>query len=555
VATAKSKGTNNDHKAKHVLLISVDGLHQYDLQHYIKLHPDSTLADLAKAGTEYTNASTTSPSDSFPGLLAPLTGGTSKSTGVFYDDSYDRTAFAAPAQIRAGTQDCKGAPGAEMVYAENLDVNAPTFNNPTGTRTILHEKIDPAQLPRSGPDCKPLYPNDFLRTNTVFSVAHAAGMLTAWSDKHPAYQIVNGQGTPHAVTDLFTPEINADKIPVTLKDTRNKTITFPFPNPDGKGSTIITDYVGDTEAYDQIKVDAILNEIDGMTSRGEEASGTPAIFGMNFQSVSVGQKDVDPTLCVRKTGVCQPGYFKGGYFPSTDGGQTFKFTPQMDGVTHYPGTDITVPGALNFVDASLAAMVKELKANNLYSSTQIIIEAKHGQSPIDPDTLHKIGSPELDVLSAAKIDVIQPTEDDVALIWLSNQTQTDAAVKALEDSMNNGNPARIARVLSGTELAGLYNDPKVDNRTPDIIVEPIPGTIYTSSNKKVAEHGGFAPDDIHVALLVINGGSAHGGTVSEHVTTTQIAPTILTSLGLDPSALDAVKMEGTQPLPGASSAD
>src|SRR3984893_12219494 len=104
----------------HVLLISVDGLHQSDLQQYVKRHPDSTLAELSQAGTTYTNASTTSPSDSFPGLLAPLTGGTPKSNSVFYDDSYDRTYFAPPAQTPTSTQDCKGAPGTETLYAENL---------------------------------------------------------------------------------------------------------------------------------------------------------------------------------------------------------------------------------------------------------------------------------------------------------------------------------------------------------------------------------------------------------------------------------------------------
>src|SRR5215467_2573441 len=74
----------------HVLLISIDGLHAVDLSNYITANPNSTLATLAKNGVRYPNALTTAPSDSFPGLLAPTTGGTSRSTGVFYDDSYDR---------------------------------------------------------------------------------------------------------------------------------------------------------------------------------------------------------------------------------------------------------------------------------------------------------------------------------------------------------------------------------------------------------------------------------------------------------------------------------
>jgi hypothetical protein len=551
VATARPTATS-----KHVLLISVDGLHQFDLEQFVRLHPDSNLAHLAEVGTQYTNASTSRPSDSFPGLLAPVTGGTSKSTGVFYDDSYSRTAFAPAAQTTTSTQDCSGPPGAETQYAENLDVNAPsTANNQTGTRTILGESIDPTQLPYqlTNGKCVPLYPNDFLRTNTIFSVAHKAGLPTAWSDKHPAYQIVDGHGTPNSVDDLFTPEINADIIPASLTDTRGNTIKFPFPNPTADpAGPIITDYVGNTEAYDQIKVDAILNEIDGKTSSGDKAkSGTPAIFGMNFQSVSVGEKTVDPSLtCDPKRSVdvtkCDPNYVPGGYLPTEEG---FKFTAQLDGKTEY-ANGVTTPGALDFVDHSLGAMVNELKARGLYNSTEIIIEAKHGQAPIDPTRLSKIGHAEATVLDNAGIKTAQVTDDDVALIWLADQSLTESAVKALQGSVANGNPAHIATILHGDQLARLYNNPLTDTHTPDIIVLPTLGTIYSGSHAKVAEHGGFTADDTHVALLVV-GGAAPAGRVDEPVQTTQIAPTILRALGLDGGALDAVRLEGTQPLPGS----
>jgi hypothetical protein len=39
-------------------------------------------------------------------------------------------------------------------------------------------------------------------------------------------------------------------------------------------------------------------------------------------------------------------------------------------------------------------------------------------------------------------------------------------------------------------------------------------------------------------------------TVSAPTATAQVAPTILTALGLDPSALQAVRKEGTAILPG-----
>jgi hypothetical protein len=160
-----------------------------------------------------------------------------------------------------------------------------------------------------------------------------------------------------------------------------------------------------------------------------------------------------------------------------------------------------------------------------------------------------------DVLDAAGIAVAHITDDDVSLIWLANQSDTNTAVRALDASIAHGNPARIARVFSGQKLASTFGNPATNDRTPDIIVQPIPGTIYTTSTAKVAEHGGFAPDDTRVALLVVNGRSgsgrgAAGRVVGAKVDTTQIAPTILEALGLDPSQLDAVRLEHTQPLPG-----
>ena len=76
-----------------MLLLSVDGLHDFDLNLWVAQHPNSNLAKLADQGTTYAQASTSIPSDSFPGLLAMLTGGTPKSTGVFYDNSYDRSLY------------------------------------------------------------------------------------------------------------------------------------------------------------------------------------------------------------------------------------------------------------------------------------------------------------------------------------------------------------------------------------------------------------------------------------------------------------------------------
>ena len=538
---------------KHVLLISVDGLHQSDVTQCIANHLCPTIAMLSAAGANYTNASTSEPSDSSPGVMAFFTGATPKLNGVYYDDSYDRTFYAPAAQTSSGTQDCSGPAGSEAPYFENLDTNAPSVaNGQVGSRMIIGETVDPAQEPDAIVNgvCTPVAPNDYNRTNSVMSIAHAAGMYTAWADKHPGVNAeIAGKGTPNTVDDPFNTEINADIIPTTTVDTRGNTVTFPLPNPTGDpNGFFITDKVGNTEAYDQIKVDAILNQIDGWNSMGTAKTSVPNIFGMNFQTVSVGEKLVDPQLSCARSGNapgCDPSYQPGGYEPGT-----LAFTPQLT-------------GAVQWVDGALASMVNELKAKHLFSSTEIILTAKHGQSPIDPSKLQLIGHAEATVLSNAGIGVAQITDDDIALIWLADQSQTAAAVTALNNSISAGNPAHIQYVLSGAALQAKFGSPATDPRTPDIIVQPIPGTIYSHSSAKVAEHGGFSTDDTHVAMIVVNGANTgqnaqgdqgnHNVTVSTPVATDQVAPTILQSLGLNYHLLDGVRIQGTQVLPGLGS--
>ncbi len=358
---------SDDHEQRHVLLISVDGLHASDLVQWTAGHPNSALARLQRAGTTYSEAAASQPSDSFPGLLAMVTGGTPRTTGVFYDDSYARNMW-------LPGSNCAGPPGAETVYAENLDK---TVNG----LIPLFGSVDPANLPLGmvNGHCVPVYPHSFLQTNTIFNVARDAGLYTAWSDKHPAYEIINGPSGV-GVNDLFTPEINNANDPTTMS-------------------------VAATDAYDQIKVKAVLNEIDGKTSDGGKSAPVPAIFGMNFQSVSVGQKLVDPVKsCVRNpTSTCDPAYLPGGYLAGT-----LKFTPQMT-------------QAMAYVDGALGSLVQELEQKELLESTELIISAKHGQSPIDPAQLNKIGPAVDDVLTAANIKVTQVTPEDIALVWLADQ--------------------------------------------------------------------------------------------------------------------------------------
>jgi len=93
---------------KYVAAFSIDGFHGSDVTKYVAKRPNSTIAKLLATGYEYTNAYTSGPSDSFPGTVNQFTGASPRTTGVWYDDTYDR-AFYAPGS------DCSGPAGAEGV--------------------------------------------------------------------------------------------------------------------------------------------------------------------------------------------------------------------------------------------------------------------------------------------------------------------------------------------------------------------------------------------------------------------------------------------------------
>jgi hypothetical protein len=135
------------------------------------------------------------------------------------------------------------------------------------------------------------------------------------------------------------------------------------------------------------------------------------------------------------------------------------------------------------------------------------------------------------------------------VLWLKKGVSVTAAVDLLE---NNAAAIGMGEIYYGPSLALNYNvgglEPGEDPRTPDIIVTPNVGMTYSGNPTMIGDHGGFAHDDTNVIMLVANP-SFTVQTVSSVATTRQVAPTILKALGLNPSALDAVKAEGTPVLP------
>jgi len=525
---------------QHVLLISIDGMHQLDLTTYVKAHPGSTLAKLVNGGVEYTNVSTPFPSDSFPGMVGMVTGGNPKTTGIYYDVTFNNGLIdpaASKTAVPAKSVCTSTAVGANVAFDESLDKDSSRIDAGQGLPSIPSDilqmtgkpqtLINPTALPINPKTCTRVYPHQYLQSNTVFELAKAAGLRTAWSDKHPAYEILNGpSGT--GVDDLFTPEINS--------------------NADANGDWTSQNSL--TQQYDAYKVQAVLNEIKGYDHSGKTKTGVPAIYGMNFQSVSTAQK-------LPISGGQPGGYSANGQVPGP-----------------------VVNSALAFVDASLGKFEAALKASGQDKNTTVIVTAKHGQSPMDYSALKRIDDGAIvDGMNAAwksaHPTAAQPLvaasmDDDGMLLWFTqadrNSTGFAFAQNFLKNYSGSGtgangtakstdynkNPvaytaAGLDKIYAGPAAAAFMGQKVATNRTPDVIGVVQHGVVYTGGTKKIAEHGGDAVQDRHV-LLVVDGPNVNHGVNGSAVETTQIAPTIAQILGLNPQALTAVKAEHTHAL-------
>ena len=554
---------------KHVLLISIDGMHQSDLDWYVANHANSTLARLSRTGLEYTNALSANPSDSDPGGTALMTGANPRTTGVYYDVEYSHKVDEPGAACTPG----QPATGGDVVYDSpddaladvpdfidpangtfpSFDENGSTF--PGGVDTdpaaIMNLKNDPSSLnaqtfPVDPATCANIAPWDYLGANTIFQVIHRAGLRTAWSDKHAVYMSFNGPGSNgQAIDDFFGPEIDSQAVEP------NGT---PYPQDDDWAHIEAA-----TKQYDGYKVQAVLNEIDGRDHSGTRHVGTPAIFGMNFQAVSVAQK-------LRSTSATLIG-------PDSHGDYTT--SPDQPGGYRWlngklvPGPVLT--SALDFVDAQLGRLVARIHQDGLQRSTTIIVTAKHGQSPQDPTKLVTVkDGPIVSAVNAAWGQthpdnpslIVAGTNDDLWQSYLSDNSQAacDFVKNYLWQHTASGfdvnkNPVTVlhsglARIWAGDKAANFFGVPVDDGRYPDVFGKVQEGVVYAKPTK-LAEHGGMNPGDRHV-LMLLSGAGVSRGVVSQTVGTTQVAPTILTLLGLDPDQLTAVQDEGTKVLPDIS---
>jgi Type I phosphodiesterase / nucleotide pyrophosphatase len=527
-------------KVKHVLLLSIDGMHAvdfYNCAHGIEGVNSGNpycpnLAALGRTGINYVAAISSKPSDSFPGMAALVTGGSPKTTGLYYDVAYDRSLD--PPQNTTGTGLAGGSctpygvpTGTTTDYDQGVDLDDTKLNGgaPNASPTDGGiASLDPTKLVRDpAKGCAPVYPWDFVRVNTIYGVIHKAGGYTAWIDKHASYSFVGGPGGRN-LDDYFAPEVDSGVIALPGVTTSLGVACSPIPDQTSSLGSWTSSFQN-IQCYDALKVNALLNEIGGKTHDGKSAT-VPAMFGMNFQSVYIGES------------INSPSAGPGGY----------------QNAAALPTTNLL--NAIEFVDASVGDLVGALKHAGIYDDTLIIVTAKHGESPIDPSLYVGNANSPATLLGTAIPTSESPltaggigsTEDDVSVLWLAPGQSVTAAVALLE---KNAATIQLGQLFYGPTLALNYNlgglDPGQDPRSPDIIVTPNIGVTYLGSSASVGDHGGFGHDDTNVIMLVSHQ-CFTPATVSTATTTSQVAPTILKALGLDPSALDAVRKEGTSVL-------
>jgi hypothetical protein len=426
IADGQSSQSRTSLSAQHVILLSIDGAHALDIAKYIRSNPHSALAELSGMAVTFTNASLP-VGDFYPGVLSFVAGGTPNSTGVWYDGGYDR-------ELSAANSDCSKI-GAEFLYDENIDINVELLDGGGG--------INPSKLPRDPKKgCTPVMPHEFLRVNTIFDLAKAAGKRTAWSDKHWSCEIVTGR-SGKGVDDLYIREVGT-----------------------GKGSSDIAR----TTQSDDARVQAIVNQIDGFDHGRVRRVGVPAIFGMTFQALAVEQKKPNG------------GYLDGAGTPSA-----------------------LVASTLRHADQSIGRIVSELKSQNLLSSTLIVVTAVHGDSPIDRSFSRKIDEDLIPAIIGEEL-VAVAVQDTEALLWLKDQSQTARVAALLSRAENRTKAAINEILWGDALMLQYNDPLKDGRVPDIIVKPMVGVYYASAKSTKISEHGGFYTEDVNVPLLLANPG-------------------------------------------------
>ena len=466
---------------KHVVLISIDGMHEADMALFIQTHPHSALARLARDGVVYHAAYTPAPSSPLPGLLALTTGSTPGQTGIYGAATYDRG-------LSPAISNCKTL-GAATSFDEGVGRSA---------SGIVRGQI--GLLPRDPHNhCQPISLKQFLRINTVFDVVHRAGGQSAWFGGRRPYER-NGFG----IDDLYTPGINPKIIGNLMSHGMNR----------------ITAVVTSAEHNDAERMAAAINVLGGLTHDGQSKEPVPSLIGIDLQAVNVAQKNA--------------GYVNAEGMPT-----------------------IRLMKAIEHCDQQVDLLMNAILKQHLARRTLVIVTGKYGNGPIAPNMIRQVDSALLEktIARTSPHAIAQLVTNRSAMLWLTNapqwkrQRELKKIVHALE---RNRKKLGIETILYGRKLDKQLGVTAKDDRVPDLVIKTKPGVFYVDagSAQERAMHGGWGDSDRHVMLLLSNPNLPYLGIkVNDRVQTTQVAPTILSALGLKPDHLTAVAQSHIKPLP------
>ena len=339
LAAANARNATPKGRIKHVLLISIDGMHMQDLARYVAKNPTSQLAKFSNNGITYGRVTGSKPSDSFPGTTALISGVTPALGGIYYDVSYDR-ALSPPGSA------CKTV-GTTVTFDESIDIDDTQLDGGGGIN-VNALPLDPNN------GCKPVFPHSYIRTNTIFEVVHEAGFRTAYTDKHRgAYDLYNGP-SGKGVDDLYSPE-QAANLPI-----------------GGTGTTGLPQGI----YFDSIRADFILNEIRGFDHTGVHQVGVPTLFGMNFQVVSVVEK--------------VNGYVDGNFTPSTQLQSAFAY------VDHVLDKWVTALAAQGLTDNTLIVVAAKHGQSATNPALRRIVDPNLAVEQIDSVAPNLVGNADED---------------------------------------------------------------------------------------------------------------------------------------------------------------
>jgi len=535
---------------RHIVLLSIDGMHAADFYKYVANFPRSNIGKLYLHGIDYPNATTPTPAGAFPGILALATGGSPKSTGVYGEDSYDRSLY-------SPGSNCAGTKGTEIVYDGSIAQDW----------TQLFSPINKDNLPLTKDlqgNCVGVYPHSFLKASTIFEVVQGSGRRTAWNDNHASYEILSGP-SGKGVSELFTPDVTSQ---VALGGNVNgvdltgaASACVVGTNAVGSGPINYSMCIPAAQAYDDVKVQAVINKIDGFSADGSRQSAVPTLLGLNFAAVEVAQR-ID---------VPKAGYLNAAADPKD-----------------------LLQAALDHVDFSIGRILTELDLKHFIDKTLVVVTAKHGQAPIDGSKFRNetFAAPGLSGVNDPYpyVQAVDPTVDtpssfvnpnsgrvtvtgghmqnsDSSILWLQNQNNANVTnvVQALTNPATDTAIGATVRpqgsifstnVTAGAELVQTFGDAQSSTdllaaaRAPNVFIQPDLGVIYAGGFDQLAAHAGGAQDDINVPLLISNPGIVNHVSLLQPVSTEQVAMTVLRALTLDGTKLNAAAAEGTTTLPG-----